>query len=135
MFKLKEINSSDLELHEAYPPDVVILMYDLTDPHSFQFIADIFLVSITLIKNRKLFSHLIFILHFFFQSIYKDRPIPCLLVGAKSDQKELTQKYALNAELFAEQYKLPPPQYFSASSQYLSKMDIYPKIVAIASYP
>jgi len=61
MFKLKEINSSDLELHEAYPPDVVILMYDLTDPHSFQFIADIFLVSITLIKNRKLLSHLIFI--------------------------------------------------------------------------
>ncbi len=44
-FQLKEINSSDLELHEAYPPDVVILLYDLTDPHSFQFIADIFLAS------------------------------------------------------------------------------------------
>ena len=46
---LKEINSSDLELHEVYPPDVVILMYDLTDPNSFQFIADIFLVRL---RNR-----------------------------------------------------------------------------------
>lgn len=41
---LKEINSSDLEMHEAYPPDVVILLYDLTDPNSFSFIADIFIV-------------------------------------------------------------------------------------------
>lgn len=108
---LKEINSSDLELHEVYPPDVVILLYDLTDRTSFSFIADIFL------------------------NIYKDQPIPCLLVGTKCDQTELPQKYPLNAGLFAEQYKLPPPQYFSASSSMLPGMDIYAKIVAIASYP
>jgi hypothetical protein len=41
---MKEINSSDLDLHEVYPPDVVILLYDITDPNSFSFIADIFLV-------------------------------------------------------------------------------------------
>jgi hypothetical protein len=41
---LKEINSSDIELHEVYPPDVVIFLYDLTDPNSFTFVADIFLV-------------------------------------------------------------------------------------------
>lgn len=108
---LKEINSSDLELHEAYPPDVVIFLYDVTDPNSFQFIADIFL------------------------SVYKDRPIPCMLVGTKCDQTELPQKYPLNAELFAEKYKLPPPQFFSASAANLPNMDIYAKIVAIASYP
>ena len=45
--QLKEINSGDVEFHEVYPPDVVILMYDLTDPNSFSFIADIFLVGIS----------------------------------------------------------------------------------------
>lgn len=44
-FKLKEISSSsDVEIHEAFPPDIVVLLYDLTDPNSFQFIADIFMV-------------------------------------------------------------------------------------------
>ena len=57
------------------------------------------------------------------------------MIGTKCDQNELPQKYPLNAELFAEQYKLPPPQYFSASSSALHTMDIYAKIVAIASYP
>jgi hypothetical protein len=43
--KLKEINSnSDVEIHEAFPPDIVVLLYDWTDPNSFQFIADIFMV-------------------------------------------------------------------------------------------
>jgi hypothetical protein len=42
--KLKEINSTDIELHEVYPPDVVIFLYDLTDTNSFSFVADIFLV-------------------------------------------------------------------------------------------
>ncbi len=41
---MKEINSTDLDLHEVYPPDAVILLYDITDPNSFSFIADIFLV-------------------------------------------------------------------------------------------
>ena len=58
-----------------------------------------------------------------------------MLVGTKCDQNELLQKYPLSAEKFAEQYKLPPPQYFSASSTILSNNDIYAKIVAIATYP
>ena len=70
-----------------------------------------------------------------FKSIYKDKPTPCLLVGTKSDQNKLAQKYPTSVEQFAEQHKLPPPQYFSASSNYLANMDIYAKIVAIASYP
>jgi hypothetical protein len=57
------------------------------------------------------------------------------LVGTKSDQNKLPQKYPLSVEQFAEQHKLPPPQHFSASSNYLQSMDIYAKIVAIASYP
>ena len=108
---LKEINSSDLELHEVYPPDVVILLYDVTDPNSFSFIADIFL------------------------SIYKDRPTPCIIVGTKSDQTAITQKYPSSVEKFAEQHNLPPPQYFSTSADLLPNCDIYAKIVAIASYP
>ncbi|CAF0742749.1 unnamed protein product [Brachionus calyciflorus] len=108
---LKEINASDLDMHEAYPPDVVILMYDVTDPNSFSFIADIFL------------------------SIYKDRPIPCILVGTKSDQTEIVQKYPLTVEKFAEFYRLPPPQYFSASTNLLHSCDIFQKIVAVAFYP
>lgn len=98
-------------MHEAYPPDVVVLLYDLTDPNSFTFIADIFL------------------------SIYKDRPIPCVLVGTKCDQTHIKQKYPISVEKFAEFYKLPPPQFFSASSNILPSCDIFPKLVAIASYP
>lgn len=98
-------------MHEAYPPDVVVLLYDLTDPNSFKFIADIFL------------------------NLYKDRPIPCVLVGTKSDQIEIKQNFPLSVEKFAEYYKLPPPQYFSASPDLLASCDIFPKLVAIASYP
>ena len=43
--KLKEINSSDLEMHEVYPPDVVLLLYDITDPNSLAWVADIFIVN------------------------------------------------------------------------------------------
>ncbi len=58
-----------------------------------------------------------------------------MLVGTKCDQTALPQKYTLSAEMFAEQYKLPPPQYFSASSSILPSVDIYAKIVAIITYP
>ena len=61
--------------------------------------------------------------------------MPCLLIGTKCDQNQLEQNYPLTAEKFAEQYKLPPPQYFSASSLFLQNTDIYAKIVAIATYP
>jgi hypothetical protein len=70
----------------------------------------------------------------FLQNVYKDRPIPCMLVGTKSDQIELPQKYSMSVEKFADVYKLPPPQYFSASHS-LFNSDIYAKIVAIATYP
>jgi hypothetical protein len=42
-------------MHEAYPPDVVILLYDVTDPNSFAFVADIFLVGLLFIK--KILNH------------------------------------------------------------------------------
>lgn len=57
------------------------------------------------------------------------------MIATKSDQTELHQKYPLTAEQFAEQYKLPPLQYFSASTSILSNIDIYAKIVAVATYP
>ena len=71
---------------------------------------------------------------FFSQNIYKNRPVPCLIVGTKADQTELAQKYAMSVEKFADVHKLPPPQYFSASHS-LFNSDIYAKIVAIATYP
>ena len=58
-----------------------------------------------------------------------------MIVGTKCDQVEIPQKYPLSVEKFAEQYNLPPPQYYSASSVILGNCVIYPKIVAIASYP
>jgi hypothetical protein len=57
-----------------------------------------------------------------------------MLVGTKSDQIELPQKYSMSTEKFAEVHKLPPPQYFSAS-HLLFNSDVYAKIVAIATYP
>jgi hypothetical protein len=58
-----------------------------------------------------------------------------MIVGTKCDQKEIKQNYSISVEKFAEQYKLPPPQYFSASSSLLKECDIYAKVVAIAAYP
>jgi hypothetical protein len=69
------------------------------------------------------------------KNIYKDRPTPCMLVGTKSDQVAITQKYPQSAEKFAEQYNLPPPQFFSTSPSMFPGCDIYAKLVAIASYP
>jgi len=57
-----------------------------------------------------------------------------MLVGTKSDQIELPQKYSMSAEKFADVHKLPPPQYFSASHSFFNS-DVYAKIVAIATYP
>ncbi len=61
--------------------------------------------------------------------------MPCVIIGTKCDQTELPQNYPISVEKFAQQYKLPPPQYFSASTNYLESSEIYAKIVAIVNYP
>jgi len=61
--------------------------------------------------------------------------VPCVLIGTKCDQVELGQNYPMTVEQFADNYKLPPPQYFSASSKMLPSSDIYAKLIAIATYP
>lgn len=76
-----------------------------------------------------------FLIDLVFKSVYKDRPIPCVLVGTKCDQVEISQNYPLSVEKFAELYRLPPPQFYSSSSAILPNCDIYAKIVAIATYP
>lgn len=45
-------------MHETYPPDVVILLYDLTDSNSFSFVADIFLVNLNNFKKQLTYNQL-----------------------------------------------------------------------------
>jgi hypothetical protein len=41
-------------MHEVYPPDVVLLLYDITDPNSLTWVADIFIVNT---KRNSFFKH------------------------------------------------------------------------------
>jgi hypothetical protein len=111
---LKEINSvHDIDIHKTYPPDIVVLLYDITDPTSFEYTADIYL------------------------SIYNEKKsIPCFVIGTKYDQKSnIKQTYPIDANSFAKKYDLPPPQYFSASTAYLCNTDIYTKLIMLVTIP
>uniref|UniRef100_A0A1I8JAZ4 Mitochondrial Rho GTPase n=1 Tax=Macrostomum lignano TaxID=282301 RepID=A0A1I8JAZ4_9PLAT len=70
---------SPAELHEC---DAAALLYDITDPDSFKFIAHLYL------------------------NLLRPNKIPAVLVGTKSDQHETPQYYPLSADEFCAKYRL-----------------------------
>lgn len=97
---------SPIELH----CDVCCLVYDISNPKSFEFIARIFL---------RYFSG--------------DSKIPVLIVGNKADMTAVRQDYILQPEAFCAKHRLPPPQLVSCGSNI--KKDIYVKLATMAAFP
>lgn len=89
--------------------DVVALVYDVTHPRSFEYIAKIYI------------------------KYYAESKIPVLIVGAKADCVDFVrQEYILQPEEFCQKYKLLHPEYFSLKT---NNRDIYTKFATMASFP
>lgn len=89
--------------------DVVCLMYDSSHPHSFEYVARIFL------------------------KYFNESKVPVLIVAAKSDQPVVKQEFTLQPAQFCSKYKLPPPQPCTVSGRV--RKDIYIKLATMAAYP
>ncbi|PAA63965.1 hypothetical protein BOX15_Mlig008947g2 [Macrostomum lignano] len=98
---------SPAELHEC---DAAALLYDITDPDSFKFIAHLYL------------------------NLLRPNKIPAVLVGTKSDQHETPQYYPLSADEFCAKYRLGiKPLKFTCLDRVST--DAYEKVAAAANYP
>ncbi|TRY68974.1 hypothetical protein TCAL_08636 [Tigriopus californicus] len=89
--------------------DVCCLVYDVTNPRSFEFVARIFL------------------------KYFADGKIPVLICGNKSELPAVRQDYILQPEGFCNKHKLPPPQPISSARGV--KMEIFVKLATMAAFP
>ncbi|XP_037946265.1 mitochondrial Rho GTPase-like [Teleopsis dalmanni] len=88
--------------------DVACLVYDSSNPRSFEYIARIYI------------------------KYYAESKIPVMIVGTKSDLVERQQDYILQPAEFCQKYKLQPPYLFSLKS---NNKEMYTKLATLASYP
>ncbi|KPP79187.1 mitochondrial Rho GTPase 1-A-like, partial [Scleropages formosus] len=111
-----------LLLHEVFPDseflsdadlccDVVCLVYDISNPSSFEFCADIF------------------------KRYFMDSKTPCMVIAAKSDLHEVKQHYSQSPLEFCKRHKIPPPQSFTCNTADAPNKDIYTKLTTMAMYP
>ncbi|XP_021068358.1 mitochondrial Rho GTPase 1 [Mus pahari] len=91
--------------------DVVCLVYDVTNPKSFEYCARIF------------------------KQHFMDSRIPCLIVAAKSDLHEVKQEHSISPTDFCRKHKMPPPQAFSCNTADAPSKDIFVKLTTMAMYP
>ncbi|KAL5018123.1 hypothetical protein ScPMuIL_003845 [Solemya velum] len=89
--------------------DVACLIYDVTNPRSFEFCARMYL------------KH------------FMESRIPTLIVASKCEHTAVRQDYELTAAQFCNKFKLPPPQNFMCIDN-LTR-DIYIKLATMAAYP
>ncbi|XP_041134028.1 mitochondrial Rho GTPase 2-like isoform X2 [Polyodon spathula] len=91
--------------------DVACLMYDVSDPKSFNYCASIF------------------------KQHYMNSGIPCVLVASKSDLLEQKQQHGLSPSEFCYKHRLPPPVPFSCSEQDSPSTLLYSKLALAAMFP
>ncbi|RXN21814.1 WD repeat-containing 90 [Labeo rohita] len=89
--------------------DVACLMYDVSDPDSFNYCASIY-------------KH------------YMDSGIPCVVVGSKADLIEVKQHHGMSPSEFCYKHRLPSPLRFSALLTH-THTHIYSKLTWAAMYP
>ncbi|KAL8577336.1 hypothetical protein ACOMHN_044842 [Nucella lapillus] len=89
--------------------DVACLLYDVTNPRSFEFCARLYLQR------------------------FIDAKIPTLLVACKAEHPEVRQDYDLTPAQFCHRYRLPLPQLFTCMD-YINA-DVYVKLATMAAYP
>uniref|UniRef100_A0A8C8LWC0 Mitochondrial Rho GTPase n=1 Tax=Oncorhynchus tshawytscha TaxID=74940 RepID=A0A8C8LWC0_ONCTS len=111
-----------LLLHEVFPDfdvlsdtdlacDIVCLVYDASNPHSFEYCARVF------------------------KQYFMDTKTPCMMIAAKSDLQEAKQLYALTPLEFCRKHKMPPPQAFTCNTADAPCKDIYTKLTTMAMHP
>uniref|UniRef100_A0A672N4Q2 Mitochondrial Rho GTPase n=1 Tax=Sinocyclocheilus grahami TaxID=75366 RepID=A0A672N4Q2_SINGR len=90
--------------------DVACLMYDVSDPDSFNYCASIY------------------------KQHYMDRGIPCVVVGSKADLIEAKQHHGMSPSEFCYKHRLPSPLHFSTLLTH-THTHIYSKLTWAAMYP
>lgn len=89
--------------------DVACLLYDVTNPRSFEFCAKMYL------------KH------------FMDSRIPVLFVAGKSEYPAVRQDFEMTPAQFCQKFKLPPPEPFTCLDK-INK-DVYIKLATMAAYP
>ncbi|XP_042283293.1 mitochondrial Rho GTPase 1b isoform X1 [Thunnus maccoyii] len=111
-----------LLLHEVFPDfdylsdadlacDIVCLVYDVSNPYSFEYCAKVF------------------------KQYFMDSKIPCMMIATKSDLPEIKQLYGCSPLEFCRRHKMPPPQSFTCNTAEAPSRDIYTKLTTMAMYP
>uniref|UniRef100_A0A8C1TW80 Mitochondrial Rho GTPase n=1 Tax=Cyprinus carpio TaxID=7962 RepID=A0A8C1TW80_CYPCA len=90
--------------------DVACLMYDVSDPDSFNYCASIY------------------------KQHYMDSGIPCVVVGSKADLIEVKQHHGMSPSEFCYKHRLPSPLHFSTMLTH-THTHIYSKLTWAAMYP
>uniref|UniRef100_A0A8C2J5Y9 Mitochondrial Rho GTPase n=1 Tax=Cyprinus carpio TaxID=7962 RepID=A0A8C2J5Y9_CYPCA len=90
--------------------DVACLMYDVSDPDSFNYCASIY------------------------KQHYMDSGIPCVVVGSKADLIEVKQHHGMSPSEFCYKHRLPSPLSFSTMLTH-THTHIYSKLTWAAMYP
>uniref|UniRef100_A0AAQ5YE42 Mitochondrial Rho GTPase n=1 Tax=Amphiprion ocellaris TaxID=80972 RepID=A0AAQ5YE42_AMPOC len=109
-------------LHEVFPDfdylsdadlacDIVCLVYDVSNPYSFEYCAKVF------------------------KQYFMDSKTPCMMIAAKSDLPEIKQMYGCSPLEFCRRHKMPPPQSFTCNTAAAPSRDIYTKLTTMAMYP
>ncbi|KAG5832905.1 hypothetical protein ANANG_G00296160 [Anguilla anguilla] len=111
-----------LLLHEVVPDfdvlsdsdltcDVVCLVYDISNPHSFEYCAKVY------------------------KQYFLDSKTPCMVIAAKADLHEAKQLHSPGPAEFCRKHKMHPPQPFSCNAADPPSRDIYMKLTTMAMYP
>lgn len=108
---LHDISESEFLTEAEIICDVVCLVYDVTNPKSFEYCARIF------------------------KQHFMDSRIPCLIVAAKSDLHEVKQEHSVSPTDFCRKHKMPPPQAFTCNTADAPSKDIFVKLTTMAMYP
>ncbi|XP_068269114.1 mitochondrial Rho GTPase 1 isoform X2 [Nyctibius grandis] len=107
---LHDVSDSEFLTDAETICDAVCLVYDVSNPKSFEYCA-------------KIFKH------------FMDSRIPCLVVAAKSDLHEVRQEYSISPAEFCKKHKMPPPQAFTCNTVDAPSKDIFVKLTTMAMYP
>ncbi|ERL91674.1 hypothetical protein D910_09002 [Dendroctonus ponderosae] len=102
-------NVSDPLLPHEVQCDVACLVYDISHPKSFEYIARIYI------------------------KYFADSKIPVLIVACKDDLEEVRQEYLLQPPSFCQKYKILPPQRFSVKGHF--RKDVFVKLATMAAFP
>uniref|UniRef100_A0A8B9C2Y6 Mitochondrial Rho GTPase n=1 Tax=Anser brachyrhynchus TaxID=132585 RepID=A0A8B9C2Y6_9AVES len=108
---LHDVSDSEFLTDAETICDAVCLVYDVSNPKSFEYCARIF------------------------KQHFMDSRIPCLVVAAKSDLHEVRQEYSISPAEFCRKHKMPPPQAFTCNTVDVPSKDIFVKLTTMAMYP